>query len=107
MIVGNGDSSSSSRHNALEVHLSGEVKISDTYASGEAHQKPMYVLQDRIHSIDTSINNINASVNNINASVNYLSGMQSAVLSNVNFVVMQEIDYELITPDPSIIYFLT
>ena len=98
LIVGNGISNT--RHNALEIHLSGDVKIPDTYGSGEAHQKPMYVLQDRIHSIDTSINNINASVN-------YLSGMQSAVLSNVNFVVMNEVDYELITPDPSIIYFLT
>ena len=101
LIVGNGTgTATSSRHNAFEVHLSGDVKISDTYAAGEAQEKPMYVLQEYLHSMDTSINNINASVN-------YISVMQQAVLSDVNFVVMQEIDYELITPDPSIIYFLT
>ena len=96
LLIGNGDSSTS-RHNALEVHTSGEVKISDTYASGAVYEKPMFVLQDRLYQIDSSINNINANIN-------YIS---TAVLSNVNFVVMNEVDYELITPDPSIIYFLT
>lgn len=58
-IVGNGNGNSQ-RHNALEVHLSGDVKISDTHATGEAYQKPMYVLQDKLYQIDSSITALEA-----------------------------------------------
>lgn len=69
-IVGNGNGTgTSSRHNALEVHLSGELKIADTHATGEAYQKPMYVLQDKLYQIDSSLS----------ALVNAVSGIRNSV----------------------------
>ena len=59
LIVGNG-TGYQTRHNALEVHLSGDVKISDTHAAGEAYQKPMFVLQDKLYQIDSSVTALEA-----------------------------------------------
>ena len=54
LIVGNG-TNYDKKHNALEVHLSGDVKIPDTHATGEVYEKPMFVLQDKLYQIDSSI----------------------------------------------------
>ena len=120
-ITGNG-TSTSTRHNALEIHLSGEVKIPDTHASGEVYQKPMFVLQDKLYQIDSSIaaleansggsgsadlsnyytkSHIDSSISALDASVRTFAPVQYATLDEYNDLVDEQ------TVDENKLYIIT